>query len=100
MGGGHLVAMLMAADLIDELWLTVCPLIIGGKNAPTPCDGNGFSLNNAPRFTLISHQAIGDEMFLNYRRYRQKFRAKNFSLHPVLPIPIPLLPRYISVVIQ
>lgn len=70
MGGGQLVARLMEVDLIDELWLTVCPLIIGGKNSPTPCDGNGFSLKNAPRLTLISNQTIGDEVFLHYRRQR------------------------------
>ena len=68
MGGGQLVANLVERDLIDELWLTVCPLIIGGKDAPTPCDGTGVSLANAPRFTLVSNQAIGDEVFLNYKR--------------------------------
>ena len=70
MGGGQLVARLMEVDLIDELWLTVCPVVIGGKTSPTPCDGNGFSLENAPRFTLISNQTVGDEVFLNYRRQR------------------------------
>ncbi len=70
MGGGQLVADLMAADLIDELWLTVCPLIIGGYSAPTPCDGHGFSLDKAPRFSLISSQVMGDEVFLNYQRQR------------------------------
>ncbi|NEZ58511.1 RibD family protein [Adonisia turfae] len=70
MGGGQLVAALMAADLIDELWLTICPLIIGGDKSPTPCDGDGFSLDNAPRFTLISHQTVGNEVFLNYKRHR------------------------------
>ena len=70
MGGGQLVAALMAADLIDELWLTVCPLFIGGDRAPTPCDGPGFSLDQAPTFTLISNQTVGNEVFLNYRRQR------------------------------
>ncbi|MBT9318015.1 RibD family protein [Leptothoe spongobia] len=70
MGGGRLVATLMAADLIDELWLTICPLIIGGAQAPTPCDGIGFSLANAPRLTLVSSHTIGDEVFLNYQRQR------------------------------
>ncbi|MEA5463228.1 RibD family protein [Leptothoe sp. PORK10 BA2] len=68
MGGGQLVAGLMAADVIDELWLTICPLIIGGATSPTPCDGEGFSLDQAPRFTLKSSQTMGDEIFLNYQR--------------------------------
>ena len=70
MGGGQLVAALMAADLIDQLWPTVCPLVIGGERAPTPCDGDGFSLMDAPQFTLISNTAVGDEVFLHYRRQR------------------------------
>ncbi len=70
MGGGQLVADLLAIDVIDELRLTICPLIIGGRQAPTPCDGDGFSLANAPGFILISNQTIGDEVFLHYRRRR------------------------------
>lgn len=70
MGGGQLVAALMTVGLIDDLWLTICPLIIGGQQAPTPCDGDGFSLNDAPRFTLIANQTIGDEVFLHYQRRR------------------------------
>lgn len=70
MGGGQLVAALMAVDLIDDLWLTICPLIIGGQQAPTPCDGDGFSLNDAPRFTLVANQTIEDEVFLHYQRLR------------------------------
>ncbi|MGD1949470.1 MAG: RibD family protein [Leptolyngbyaceae cyanobacterium] len=73
MGGGQLVANLVERDLVDELWLTVCPLIIGGKDAPTPCDGTGVCLANAPRFTLVSNQAIGDEVFLHYKRQRGEF---------------------------
>ncbi len=70
MGGGQIVAKLMATDVIDELWLTLCPLIIGGATSPTPCDGEGFSLDQAPRFTLKSTQTMGDEIFLNYQRRR------------------------------
>ncbi|MEO1591220.1 MAG: RibD family protein [Cyanobacteria bacterium J06632_22] len=67
MGGGQLVAALAAAHVIDELWLTVCPLLIGGQTAPTPMDGLGFHINAAPRFQLISAESLGDEVFLHYR---------------------------------
>ena len=70
LGGGQLVASLVAADLIDELWLTVCPLILGGATAPTPVEGEGFYPALAPRLELLSVQAIEQEVFLHYRRQR------------------------------
>lgn len=74
-GGGALVAALLAADLIDEFWLTVCPLILGGATAPTPVAGDGFSEALAPRLTLISAEIIDQEVFLHYRR--KPLQAKN-----------------------
>ncbi len=41
MGGGELVASLLAEDVVDELYLTICPLLIGGKTAPTSSGGIG-----------------------------------------------------------
>lgn len=69
-GGSELVAALMAADLIDELWLTVCPLILGGATAPTPVGGLGFLEPQALRLELVSAEAIQQEVFLHYRRQR------------------------------
>jgi 5-amino-6-(5-phosphoribosylamino)uracil reductase len=66
-GGGELVASLFAADLIDQLWLTVCPLILGGTASPSPVGGKGFPAAIAPRLELLSTQAIGSEVFLHYR---------------------------------
>lgn len=71
LGGGEIVAALLAADLIDELWLTVCPLLLGGSNAPTPVGGEGFNEAIAPRLELLSAKVIGSEVFLHYRRQRQ-----------------------------
>jgi 5-amino-6-(5-phosphoribosylamino)uracil reductase len=72
LGGGNLVASLLAEDLIDELWLTLCPLLIGGTNAPTPVDGNGFSTQTAPRLELLEVKTIDAEVFLHYRLRRPK----------------------------
>lgn len=71
-GGGELVASLLIADLIDEFWLTVCPLILGGADAPTPVEGAGFMANLAPHLELLSAQAIDQEVFLHYRLQRKK----------------------------
>jgi 5-amino-6-(5-phosphoribosylamino)uracil reductase len=65
-GGGQLIASILAAGLIDELWLTVCPLILGGTNAPTPVAGNGFPAHLAPRLTLLSAETIDQEVLLHY----------------------------------
>lgn len=70
LGGGELVASLVALDLIDELWLTVCPLILGGAIAPTPVQGLGFAAEVAPRLELLSVEANGPEVFLHYRLQR------------------------------
>ncbi|MBD1939808.1 dihydrofolate reductase family protein [Microcoleus sp. FACHB-68] len=72
LGGGELIASLLAVDLIDELWITVCPLILGGSTAPTPVDGNGFLTEQAPRLELLEVKPVGQEVFLHYRRQRDE----------------------------
>lgn len=68
LGGGELVASLLEADLIDELWLTVCPLLLGGSAAPTPVGGSGFAAPLAPSLELLSVGTKGQEVFLHYNR--------------------------------
>jgi len=66
-GGGEINAALIRAGLVQEVHLTVCPVILGGRNAPTIADGEGFdSLAEAARLTLKSRRRIGDELFLVY----------------------------------
>ena len=67
LGGGKLVASVLAAGLIDELWLTVCPLILGGVDAPTPVEGKGFLADLAPKLELLAVKQVGGEVFLHYR---------------------------------
>jgi len=66
-GGGELNGALFRAGLVDELHLTVCPKIFGGRESPTIADGLGFAtLAAAARFELQSARRIGSEMFLHY----------------------------------
>lgn len=67
LGGGQLVASLIAHHAIDEFHLTVCPLILGGTTSPTPVDGEGFLSRFAPHLQLLSVQQVDDEVFLHYR---------------------------------
>ncbi|MGA7934424.1 MAG: RibD family protein [Kovacikia sp.] len=71
LGGGELVASLLAEDLIDEFWLTLCPVILGGRSAPTLVEGSGFLETVAPRLKLLEAESKGEEVFLHYRVSRQ-----------------------------
>jgi riboflavin-specific deaminase-like protein len=67
-GGGALNDALFRAGLVNELHLTVCPRVFGGRTAPTIADGLGAgSLAQATRLELASAQRRRDEMFLVYR---------------------------------
>jgi riboflavin-specific deaminase-like protein len=67
-GGGELNAALFRAQLVDELHLTICPKIFGGRHAPTIAEGeNVHQLIDAAQLKLKSLQRIGDELFCVYR---------------------------------
>jgi 5-amino-6-(5-phosphoribosylamino)uracil reductase len=67
LGGGEIVAALLKADLIDELHLTLCPLLLGGNSAPSPVEGEGFTQEHAPKLELMSVKQVEQELFLHYR---------------------------------
>jgi 5-amino-6-(5-phosphoribosylamino)uracil reductase len=70
LGGSQLVTSLVLANLVDELWLTLCPLLLGGSMAPSLLAGSGFAEAIAPRFQLLETRAVDDEVFLHYHRLR------------------------------
>lgn len=70
LGGGNLAASLLAFDLIDEFWLTVCPVILGGVDSPTPVEGLGFLASYPMGLELLSVEKVAQEVFLHYRRIR------------------------------
>jgi 2,5-diamino-6-(ribosylamino)-4(3H)-pyrimidinone 5'-phosphate reductase len=64
-GGGEVNAGLLQERLVDEVHHTLCPLVFGGRNAPTMADGDGFrALASAARLRLKSLKRVGDELFL------------------------------------
>jgi riboflavin biosynthesis pyrimidine reductase len=63
-GGPHLNGSLLAAGLVDELFLTTSPTIAGGAGALTIIEGT--SLTDPIALELIWLLAAGDELFARY----------------------------------
>ena len=67
-GGGELNAALFCAGLVDEVYLTLCPLLLGGRTAPTLADGTGAKkIADAVKLELKSMKRADGELFLVYR---------------------------------
>jgi 2,5-diamino-6-(ribosylamino)-4(3H)-pyrimidinone 5'-phosphate reductase len=67
-GGPELNDSMMRAGLIDEIHLTWCPKIVGGRRSPTWVEGHGVSrLADAHRVQLHRLRRVGNETFLVYR---------------------------------
>ncbi len=64
--GGDLLFQFLAADAIDEMHVTLCPLVVGG-DAPTLADGTGFDRLDMRRLRLLASEVEGDEIFLHYQ---------------------------------
>ena len=68
-GGGELHGTLVRAGLVDEIHLTICPKIFGGRTAPTVADGFGFQwLAGAAKFELTSMRREKAELFTVFSR--------------------------------
>ena len=63
-GGGAVNAMFYEAQLVDELRITICPIVIGSA-----CSANFVDPRlTAPRtFQLLSSQAVESHLFLTYK---------------------------------
>jgi 2,5-diamino-6-(ribosylamino)-4(3H)-pyrimidinone 5'-phosphate reductase len=67
-GGGEVNWGLFHEGLVDEVYQTLCPLVFGGRNAPTMADGRGVpALAGATRLRLKSLKRVGDELYLVWR---------------------------------
>jgi len=68
-GGGELNDALFRAELVDELHLTICPKIFGGREAPTIADGDGFGrLAEAAPLQIRSLKRVANEAYAVFRR--------------------------------
>jgi riboflavin-specific deaminase-like protein len=64
-GGGELNAALFHAGLVQETHLTICPVLFGGRTAPTLAGGAGVKLlARAARLQRVSIKQAAGELFL------------------------------------
>lgn len=71
--GPHLMAQLLQAQLVDELFLSTSPLVLGRAQdhwRPGFADGIAFTPNNAPRFGLHSLRRDGSFLLARYSARR------------------------------
>jgi 5-amino-6-(5-phosphoribosylamino)uracil reductase len=70
LGGGKLTGAFLRAGLLDELRITLCPMLMGG-NMTAPNTVLTSLERDAMPFQLLSWHQKGNELFLHYRRQRQ-----------------------------
>jgi len=67
-GGGQLIAGLIRAGLVDEIYTFIGNIIIGGSTAPTLADGEGFIREEEfPRLTLIETRRIESGILVHWK---------------------------------
>ena len=64
-GGGELIFSLFEAGLVDELRVFVGPTILGGRDAPTLADGDGF-VETFPGLSLDAVERVDDGVLLTW----------------------------------
>lgn len=64
-GGGELIFSLFADGLVDRLSVYVGSIVIGGRDAPTLADGDGFTAE-FPELDLVDVERIDDGVVLTY----------------------------------
>ena len=65
-GGGGLNWGFVRDDLFDELYVTIAPALLGGREAPTFCEGDGLTMAGQRRLRLVSADVNDGEIFCRY----------------------------------
>lgn len=71
-GGGELLRSLAAADILDEIHLTLAPVLFGGADAPTLTGLPGDFLPKPLDFRLAKTEPMNGECLLHFKRKRLK----------------------------
>ena len=68
-GGGKTISSLFRARMVDRYTVFVGGLVIGGKDAPTPCDGDGWVAENGIKMTLEDCEMLGNGALLTFKPF-------------------------------
>ena len=64
-GGGELLASMFERRLVDKVLAFVAPVIVGGREAPTPVEGRGVeAVSQAIRLRDVSTRRLGDDTLI------------------------------------
>ncbi|MBQ8644137.1 MAG: dihydrofolate reductase family protein [Candidatus Methanomethylophilaceae archaeon] len=66
-GGGRTIASFFGAGLVDRYSVFVGGLVIGGSNAPTPCDGDGWVRESGIKMDLEDCEVLGNGALLTFK---------------------------------
>lgn len=71
LGGSSVNALFLERNLVDEIFLTVAPKVKLGDKVPTLAGGVPLDRDDLLNFVLVSHEQIGNELFLRYCKPRK-----------------------------
>lgn len=90
-GGSELNDAMLRAGLVDEIHVTVCPILFGGRLAPTVADGLGVpNLALAVPLAWTGLRRVGHELFAMLRVVRPGSSKSTRNTGRVSPRPVPL----------
>ena len=65
-GGGETISSFFRERMVDRFSVFVGSMVIGGRTAPTPVDGDGWVAENGVRLELKNSEVLGDGVLLTY----------------------------------
>jgi 2,5-diamino-6-(ribosylamino)-4(3H)-pyrimidinone 5'-phosphate reductase len=75
-GGGEVNGAMFQAGVVNEIYVTLCPVIFGGRSAPTLADGDGIEqLTAAAPLKLKRLERVGDELYCIFKVLKSPRRA-------------------------
>jgi 2,5-diamino-6-(ribosylamino)-4(3H)-pyrimidinone 5'-phosphate reductase len=65
-GGGETIASFFRCGLVDRYTVFIGGMVIGGKNSPTPADGDGWVRDNGITLKMKSAEILGNGVLITY----------------------------------